>query len=49
MVKFPEFLGSPTYTVELGYNVMNGTEETVSLWTSVALSEMYGKSEGKTF
>jgi len=36
-------------TVELGYNVIEGTEYTVSLLTGVALSEVYGESEGKIF
>jgi hypothetical protein len=33
-------------TVELGYNVIEGTEHIVSLQTGVALSEVYGKIEG---
>jgi hypothetical protein len=35
--------------VELGYDVIEGTEWFVSLWTRVALGEVYGKSEGKIF
>jgi hypothetical protein len=33
--------------VKLGYDVIEGTEQVVSLLSSVALKEAYGKSEGK--
>ena len=36
-----------TITVDLCYDVKEGTEQIVSSQTSVALSEMQDKSEGK--
>jgi hypothetical protein len=36
-------------TVDFCYDVKEGTEQIVSSQTSVALSEMQGKSEGKIF
>jgi hypothetical protein len=37
------------YTVELGYNDIEGTETFVSLQPSIAVSEVYSKSDGKIF
>jgi hypothetical protein len=35
--------------VELGYNVIEGTEQIVSLYKSVAVSDVNGTSAGKIF